>query len=74
MKKRRTDIFDEVVVIEGSEGDPYESPTDGCYLCMFGDEDGTTDCNFCKDCKLKEWEYYGTINQSDRPAFSRPSI
>lgn len=49
------------IVIEcGSEGHAYEDATDGCYSCIFGDDFGMSDCNFCIKCKLESWKFYTT--------------
>lgn len=46
------------ILVNGSKGHAYEDPTDGCYLCKFGDEFGRTDGDFCKKCKLETNQYY----------------
>jgi len=49
------------VVETGSLNGPYESDTDGCYLCKFGDKFGCDDsetCRTCRTCRLELHQYY----------------
>ena len=50
-------ILKNLEIKQGSEC-VYDGDTDGCYLCVFGDELGMSESTFCKECKLTSIQYY----------------